>query len=284
MTERTVPKPGLYEDIPFETYCQWDAVNNSVLKILSDTRKCPAHAKEYIDNGRPDTPALKFGRALDCFLLEPTRWVQWFSVCPDVDRRTKAGKTAYAEFEVGLQDGQEVVTQSDFEKIQTIYNRVSQSMAMRLIQGGVSQVCAVWIDPETELLCKARYDYYQPDIPMITDVKSAMDASPDGFAQAMFKFSYFQQAAFYTMGHEVLTDEEPCFAIFAIEKDEPFVHGAYQVGDASIKAGRNAARKALRKYKECVDSGQWPLYSDKITILDIPKYALEKFGVNPYQE
>lgn len=277
------PQPGMYHDVRFEDYCQWEAVNNSVLKILSDPRRCPAHAKHYIDYGRPDTPALKFGRAVDCFILEPSRFFDWYSVCPACDRRTKAGKAVYAEFEAGLREGQEIITQSDYEKVQSIYNAVSGSRAMRLIEGGRSQVCAVWQDKETGLLCKARYDYYNADMPMITDVKSTQDASPDGFAFDMFKYGYHQQAGFYSEGHEVLTGELTDFAIFAIEKDEPFVHSSYQVGDSTIKAGRNAARKALRTYKECLDSGVWPLYSDKVTLLDIPKFALEKCGVNQYQ-
>lgn len=277
------PEPGFYYDVSFDTYKLWDAVNNSVLKILADDHKSPAHAKEYIDNGRADTPALKFGRALDCYLLEPMRWLEWYSVCPDVDRRTKAGKLAYAEFEAALLPGQEIISQSDYEKIQTIYNRVSQSIAMELIQGGRAQVCAVWVDKETGLTCKARYDYYRDDIPMITDVKSAMDASPDGFAAAVFKFGYYQQAGFYCEGHEILTGDEPCFAIAAFEKDDPFVSASYELGGNTIQAGRNAVRKALRKYKQCMDTGQWPAFSDKITMLDMPQWALEKNGINRFQ-
>lgn len=276
-------KTGLHFDIPFEDYVKIEAVNNSVLKFFSDPRRCPAHAKHYIDTGRKETPALHFGRAVDCYILEPQRFFEWYAVCPDCDRRTKAGKAAYAEFEATLQPGQEIITQKDYERIQTIYNAVSGSRAMRLIEGGVSQVVAIWEDKETGLLCKARYDYYQESIPMITDVKSTPDCSPDGFGYDCFKYGYHQQAGFYCEGHQVLTGDFPDFAIFAIEKDEPFVHASYQLGDSTVLAGKNAARKALRKYKECVDSGQWPLYSDKITLLNIPKFALEKCGVSQYQ-
>lgn len=277
------PAPGIYYGVRFEEYQQWEAVNNSVLKILSDERRCPAHALQYIENGRPDTPALAFGRAVDCYILEPTRFVELFTVCPKCDKRTKEGKATFADFEASKQPGQEVVSEEDYEKIITIYNKVIDSQAMRLIQGGKSQVCAVWIDKPTGLLCKARWDYYQEDIPMITDLKSTNDASPNGFGYDIFKYFYFQQAGFYCMGHEVLTGEEADFAIFAIEKEEPFVHSTFAVGDNTIAAGKNAARKALAKYKECKESGVWPQYSDKILMINMPTFALEKYGVNQYQ-
>jgi hypothetical protein len=276
-------KPGLYYDIPFAEYQQIDAINNSVLKILSDVRQSPAHAWHYIKNGRPDTPALKFGRAIDAHILEPLRFFELFSVCPKCDRRTKEGKALYAHLEAQLRPGQEIITEEDYEKIVQIYNAVINSQAMRLIEGGQSQVVAVWQDKTTGLLCKSRYDYYQKDIPMITDLKSTQDASPDGFGYDVFKYSYFQQAGFYCMGHEVLTGYDPCFAIFAIEKEEPFVHTSFELGMKTIEAGKNAARKALAKYKQCKDSGVWPMYSDKVLMLDIPVWALEKNGIDKYQ-
>lgn len=275
--------PGIYHDIRFEDYVKIEAVNNSVLKILSDNRKCPAHAKEYMDNGRKDTPALMFGRAMDAYILEPGRFLELYAVMPKCDRRTKDGKLMYAEFESALTPGQELINQEDYEKIQTICNAVSGSVAMELIQGGRSQVVAIWIDPETKLKCKARYDYYREDIPMITDLKSTQDASPDGFAYDVFKYGYYQQAGFYTSGHEILTGDDTCFAIFAIEKEPPFVHSSFELGPKTIQAGKNAARLALKKYKQCIDSGQWPLFNDKIVLLDMPQFALQQHGVNQFQ-
>ncbi|MBE3145254.1 MAG: PD-(D/E)XK nuclease-like domain-containing protein [Planctomycetes bacterium] len=118
---------------------------------------------------------------------------------------------------------------------------------------------------------------------MITDLKSTQDASPDGFSYDVFKYAYFQQAGFYAMGHQVLTGDDPCFAIFAIEKEEPFVHTSFELGVKTIEAGKNAARKSLAIYKQCKESGVWPMFSDKILTLDMPLFALQKHGINPYQ-
>jgi hypothetical protein len=276
-------KPGIYLDVLFSDYQEWDAINNSALKILTDPTKCPAHCKHYLLEGRKDTPALIFGRAVDTYILEPLRFFEIYSVMPDADGRTKAGKAIKAEYEAKLKPGQEIIRESDYAKIQEIYSFVSESRAIRLIRDGKSQVCLVWEDKTTGLLCKARLDYLNVDIPMITDLKSAADCSPFGFGWAIYRFMYYQQLGFYAMGYKVLTGDEPNMAIFAIEKEKPYVHASYELGDKTIETGKKAARKALTIYKECIESGQWPMHSDEIEILEMPLPALEKAGYSPYE-
>ena len=276
-------KPGIYEGILFSDYQDWDAINNSALKILTDPTKCPAHCMYYLLNGRPDTPALKFGRALDAYILEPLRFMEIYSVMPDADGRTKAGKAIKAEFEKNLKPGQEIVAEKDYAAILEIYSLVSGSRAIRLIRDGKSQVSIAWEDKRTGLLCKARLDYLNESIPMITDLKSAADCSPLGFGWAIYRFMYYQQLGFYAMGYKALTNDEPNMAIFAIEKEKPYVHASYELGDKTIETGKKAAHKALTIYKECLDSGQWPMHSDEIEILEMPLAALEKAGYSPYE-
>lgn len=276
-------KPGIYESVLFSDYQKWDAINNSALKILTDPTKCPAHCMYYLLSGRKETPALTFGRAVDAYVLEPLRFFKIYSVMPEADFRTNAGKAIKAKFEKKLQPGQEIITTKDYAKIQEIYSFVSGSRAIRLIRDGKSQVCIVWEDKKTGLLCKARLDYLNESIPMITDLKSAADCSPLGFGWAIYRFMYYQQLGFYSMGYEALTGDEPNMAIFAIEKEKPYVHAAYELGYKTIETGKKAACKALSIYKECLDSGQWPMHSDQIEILEMPLHALEKAGYSPYE-
>ena len=97
---------------------------------------------------------------------------------------------------------------------------------MRLLTGGVSQVVAIWIDEKTGLKCKSRMDYLNESIPMITDLKTTKSANPELFAKDIFKYKYYQQAGFYVDGYIAATQckYDCCFAFFAVEKTEPFVH------------------------------------------------------------
>jgi len=131
------------------------------------------------------------------------------------------------------------------------------------------------------LLCKARWDYYQEEIPMITDVKTTQSAKPENFARDIFTYGYYQQAAFYSDGYRIATgiDIDCCFALFVIEKTEPYVCSAYELGLKSIEAGRMAYRRALDTYAECVKNNYWPSYTEKITMIDIPNWAMSAAGI-----
>ena len=277
---RKNPEPGMYYGISFEDYVEVSAVNNSVLKILTD--QSPAHAKWYMENGRPETPSLTFGSAVDCYLLEPQLFCKKYVTGPDCRRGTKEWK----EFESTVPDGVEILKPEDMEKVIEIYNLVSQSEAIRVLHGGTSQVVLIWKDDPTGLICKARLDYLNEDIPMITDLKTTQSADPDRFARDVFKYKYFQQAAFYVDGYRQITNiKYDClFAFFAVEKEKPYVHSAMELGPKSMEVGRMAYRQALNKYASCLKSGHWPPYLETIKIIEIPDWALVASGYTPYNE
>jgi hypothetical protein len=272
-------KPGVYENISFEDYVKIDAVNNSTLKILAD--QSPAHCKQYMDEGRPETTALFFGKATDCYLLEPSLFAKQYVVGPDVRRNTNVWK----EFEATVPEGVEILKPDDMDAIISICNRIQESKAMRLLQGGHSQVVCIWEDAKTGLLCKSRMDYLIADIPLITDLKTTRSAKPDEFAKDVFNMGYFQQAAFYTDGYMLAssTTSEPSFSWFAVEKKPPYVVSAFECGAKTLEVGRMAYRKALDVYAKCLKNNRWPSYQDKITILEMPMWALTAAGFGPDQ-
>lgn len=274
-------KQGLYYGMSFEDYIKIPAVNNSVLKILNS--QSPAHAWHYIQNGYPETKALAFGRAADCYILEPSLFAVKYIVGPDCRRNSNEWKDFEAK---ALADGyEEVLKPEDMEAIREIYNVISKAAAFRLIRDGHSQVVCVWTDAPTGLLCKARLDHYHPQVPIITDFKTTQSVKPEDFARDVFKYGYYQQGAFYVDGLKTVLglpdDHDPCFAFFAVEKTPPYVCGAFELGAKSLEAGRLAYRKALAVYADCIATNEWPPYCDKITMLDMPNWALTAAGFGP---
>ena len=268
-------KPGLYYNMSFEDYVKIDAVNNSTLKILSS--QSPAHCKQYMTEGRPETKALSFGKAADCYILEPTLFAKQYVVGPDLNHNSKAWK----EYKASVAEGVEILKQAEMDDIISIYNKISNSHGMRLLMGGKSQVVCIWEDKKTGLTCKSRWDYYNEDIPMITDLKTTISAEPEHFAKDIFKYGYYQQAAFYTDGYKAVMGDkyDCCFAFFTVEKVAPFVNSAFELGDKSLAAGRLAYRKALDLYKKCLDADCWPMYREQITLIEMPNWALSMAGV-----
>ena len=129
------------------------------------------------------------------------------------------------------------------------------------------------------MLCKARIDYVHEVGGFLVDLKSAKDASPDGFARAMVNYRYYQQAAFYMAGYKAATGDASAFLFVPVEKTLPYATAVYEVNDWTIEAGERAYRKALDTYAECIKTGLWPSYQTEVELIDIPDWALSKEGV-----
>src|SRR5690606_27841947 len=107
----TAGQPGVYRGIPADVYHAHPGVSASRLQKLT---RSPMHLKHAIDHpGEADTPALAFGRACHAAILEPEVFAAAYAVAPEIDRRTKEGKAAYAAF-AEASAGREVISAADF--------------------------------------------------------------------------------------------------------------------------------------------------------------------------
>jgi len=100
------------------------------------------------------------------------------------------------------------------------------------------------------------------------DLKSAVDASPHGFARAVATYKYHLQAAHYMHMFNVSR-----FVFIAVEKAPPYAHGIYTLDDASIEQGRIERRRALDGIAEHRERKEWPGYG--VQELSIPAWAFD---------
>jgi exodeoxyribonuclease VIII len=278
--EMKAPEPGIYTGIPFDEYLTWEAVNNTLLRTIAT--QSPAHAKAYKDNPPDPTPAFIFGNGLHCLALEPDKFKDRYAIQPVFDGRTKEGKAIKAKFKEGL-NGKKVITAEDYNLMQFMAEAIKKQAIHRFIEKGEAEICIVWIDKKTGLLCKARIDYLHRDHAILIDLKSARDASPDTFSRSAFNYGYWQQSAWYCDGWKTLTGDMPAFVFLVAEKTIPFAVAAYEMPDEGIIAGRKTYRAALKIYAECLKKDSWPGYSNTVEMLNLPTWALNKSGVNKYQ-
>ena len=277
MTVET-PKEGIYPGVPFTEYLEWDAINDSFLSEL--VSRSPAHAKATQEEPK-DTEAFRIGRALHTRALEPGVFEQRYAIRPDCDRRTKDGKAIYEAWVASL-DGKEELSQAEAESIDAMCKAMERLTIHRWIEQGKAEVCIVWRDARTGILCKGRLDYWQEELNAIVDLKSCQDASARAFARDVFGYRYYQKAAWYCDGLGCLTGQDPSFVFIAVEKKRPYACAAYQLEDTAIIGGRKAYRKALDIYRECAATNYWPGYPDRVEILSLPAWALGEMGVGQY--
>lgn len=272
-------KTGIYPDVTNEDYHGGVGISKSGLDLMA---RSPLHYwaayHDPLRKPREETPAMRFGTAIHTAVLEPGTFLDRYVILPDgLDRRTKDGKAEYAVLEAKAEaKGAQLLPYADFDKAMAIKSAChTHPMAKQLFRDGKAEMSVFWTDEETGVLCKCRPDWLLGgDNPAILDLKTTVDASPDGFMKSAYKYRYHVQAAWYLDGLEAAMGVKPdVFMFLAIEKDPPYAPAFYYADDAMITAGRAEYRRLLRLYAQCQNEGSWPGYNPKLQPLSLPKWA-----------
>lgn len=275
---------GVHHDVSPVIYHQRHRglVSKSVLDLV---RRSPAHYKAWLDETAPDedTPALRFGQAFHCALLEPERFAKEFATEPDFGdcRKTdststedaKANKTRREEWRAE-HEGATLLDADDGSAIRGMVASIHRHpLAGKMIRDGVSELTLKWTDSETGLTCKSRLDYYVESLGMIVDAKSTLDARWDPFRRDMVKFGYEVQDALYRNAALELGLAVQHFVFLAVEKVVPYAVATYTLDEAGIGSGFSKATAAMRELAHCVATDTWPGYDVGIQTIDWPHWA-----------
>lgn len=259
-----------------QEYRDHPAVSNSELGLLMMS---PMHMKAKIWK---ETPAMIFGSAYHMKILEPARFLKTYRVAPEINRRAKAGKEEWAYLMAEVEDqGQILITQEDMDKLQAM-KKVLQGheTASGLLTEGKSEVSVFWTDEETGCACKGRIDYVRETLKAVTDLKTAADASLDGFSKAIGNYHYERQAGYYLEGLTQATGKEWDTWVWVVqEKTPPYAVAVYMPELKDVQAGLQEARELLRIYKDCKAKDAWPGYPDRIQTIERPGWAKNRKGV-----
>jgi hypothetical protein len=267
--QTTTIEPGIYT-MPMADYRAVDGVSKSDLDLIA---RSPAHYQQEKATPSVPTAAMLFGTALHAAVLEPAVFDQQYVVAPNVDRRTKAGKEAWEEFEASL-NGRSLVDGKDLATINAMAAAIaSHPTASSLLSGGVAEQSCFWINSGTRELCKCRPDYIRED-GIIVDLKTTTDASLDPFMRSAYTYRYHVQAAMYIAGVRMTTGKATAFVIIAIEKTPPYAIACYMADSNMLEAGHKEFVRNLRTYAECRQANQWPGYPQSIQSLSVPVWAL----------
>lgn len=268
-------QPGIYPNMSAAEYHAVDACSASRLKAL---KQSPAHCRQSIENPRSDTPALVSGSAVHAAVLEPDRFASEFVVRPTFGR-TKAEQEARDAWEYKAR-GKSIITADDAETCAAIVPRLhAHKMAGPIIRAKSHvELSGFWIDSDTSLLCKCRWDAVSEKPELVVDLKTTTDASPRAFAQSIFKFGYHRQGAWYLDAARILGLRVRYYCIIAVEKSPPYGIAVYRLNTegTAIDLGRRENAVLKRRYAECKESGEWPSYPEIITDIELPKWAVRQ--------
>jgi len=241
-------KPGIYEDLDYPTYASIPAWRSHDLTTII---KCPYSWKNKKDIS--ESPALLEGRVQHTVFLEHHKFHEEFAIEPVVDRRTKVGKEAYADW------------------LETVGDRTPCKQDLYDLCMERREVVADYIPTEEHSVeltlvfewcgqpCKGKLDWYTGTD--IWDLKTCRDASPRGFRSAINTFRYYQQAAYYLAAAEACGLPAEKFYFLAQEKAHPYPYAVYTLSDEAIEYGHARNEQALALALRCEAEQHWPCYN-----------------------
>lgn len=308
---------GIHYDVSFEEYLAIPAINKSGLDTLA---RSPLHYwSKYLDPNRQpdkDTPAKRFGRAIHHAVLEPSefllRWVEkpipenFPSFLNTADQHKQkclelglpisgskaelkkrilgvAPETLFFDDAEAVAEKYETLHPDDYAACEVISNRVRESpSAAEVFPKGRSEVTIVWRDERIGgHLCKARLDWLADDYSIITDLKSAEDASPIAFGKSCATYNYHRQADWYLTAVEKATGVRPGVFAFAVyEKEPPYAAGFYYASQIMLELGRMENAELLARYDACKMQDRWPGYAEELQSVGFPAWRIKQPDFN----
>lgn len=250
-----------------KTYDDAGAIRRS---NLWEMRKSPAHYKYAVEHIEDPTPALLFGTAAHKYILETDEFWNSYILAPEVDRRTKAGKEAWAKYTDDLNETRKSgITIADYLIIEEMDQAVKANLiAAELLKTGEHEIPIFWTDAQTGLACKCRPDClttYNGE-KYIVDYKTTQSCEAGAFERSCRYYGYQLQAAMYTEG-VFNTSMNVCkFAFVAQEKKPPYAVRVYFCDSGFIDEGMELYRQLIDRVAECEKTGLWPGYDEGVLI------------------
>ena len=282
------PDPGIYYDVPFEEYAAWNCFSKS---MVGDALKSGLHLDHYIHGERKTRPMM-LGSLVDTLVLESDEYDSRYVLQPatyTTEKTSGRGANKITEEiekpwnlnslkckEVAAEiaaTGKLIVTESDLAKAAGIKAALmANAEAALAITEGKKQVSFVWVDEELGVKCKGRADLVNDNT--IDDLKTSIDASPEGFRRAIGKFLYHVQAAVYTDAWLQLTTDPKGFRFIVAETGDIPAVALYELDSVSMVAGSLMFRRALLNVARWLKHGVEG-YSPWFEPISAPKWTVD---------
>lgn len=278
-----ITHPGLYADLPIETYhsdcCAGPSVSASVLHKM--VAQCPAIMWEssYLNPNRvpePTTTSFDVGRASHALTLGEPEFAKYFIISPYDEFRTKEAR------EWRDAQTQTVIKSDTFAAILAMSQAQRRSpQVARAFVDGRPEVSLVWLDAETGIWLKSRPDWlpHDPTTRPLAQYKTCRSIEPRKLSADAFAYGYHMASALEMDAVRAVLGVEPAgIAHVCQEKRSPYLAELRLFTPEQIDFGRREYRRALRLFADCWErhlAGKpertaWPGYTPNASHFDTP--------------
>lgn len=279
-----ITEPGIYR-MSLERHhnqpCDGVSVTSGVLRKMEMETPADVWAYHVLNPdrwGRDETDALRLGAAM-AYLVEggADALLSAFDVHPadkprrptpaqiaayDDGRGTEAGVASVEYWRAVEASPSRWLDQGEFDLLLDMHLVLQADDGARAAMGGVPEVTMAWQDEATGLWCLARPDTVNFD-GTVTDYKKVnTQGRPFNWRVVDNRITdgaFDMQLAFAAEGLERLAGGWPTMAAIIAQWDRPPYHIIpREIDDGNLRLGQWRNRRALRRFKACLDSGHWP--------------------------
>ena len=247
-------------------YRNHSAISRSELWKISES---PEKFKYYKENPEKPTPSLVFGQLFHKLALQPETFSEEFAIIPNIDRRTKEGKTLWAEFETESA-GKTLITAEDYQRATEMCTSLRNSPYVNKLLSGEREKAFFWRDYLTGEECKCRVDCITEtkQTNIVVDLKSALDGTTEHFMKDAVNYGYDFQAGMYLDGVEQCTGKNHTFVFVVVEKNPPYAVNILQADKLFVKRGYDIFRELIGVYHDCKTTDNWYGYLGKFNMIN----------------
>jgi exodeoxyribonuclease VIII len=267
-------KARIIHDMPEEEYHSSKELSKSALD------KFAIAPKNYWDNYiNPDKPEREYkdyfaiGSAVHKAVLEPHLFDLEVAVCPEVNKRTKAGKEEWAEFKQE-NEGKIIITEADLVNVKGMAESVLNNPCAKHSLDKLKHVESSIFFEYDGVPMRSRLDGITDK--GILDLKTTKSASESGFNKSVANYRYHVQAYLYSYAYfEVYGQWPEYFTFVTVEKERPYNVGVYNLNDMYYNIAQSEVDKNIAYFKECKVRDVWPSFNnDRIVDLKAPGWLI----------
>jgi len=224
------------------------------------------------------TKDMLFGTAVHLAVLEPNEFQKTYVPMPSIDKRTTIGKAEFASLTTMCEaNNQTLIDVVDFDTVRRMRDAIFKHPTAKLLfQNGLAEQTFNFIEPNTGARCKIRPDWLDNTSGLVVDLKTTEDATPNGFGKSAWEYKYYKQDPFYLDGLETFGNDRSGFVFVNIEKTEPFKIGIHYLDGKSRQLGRDEYLRNCETYVQCLETGIWKGYDEKISEVSLPAWAFNR--------
>lgn len=147
-------------------------------------------------------------------------------------------------------------------------------IAPPLFTDGKPERTLVWQEDDVWFRC--RVDWLRDDFTAVDDYKTASSANGEKWSRGpLYDHGCDIQCALYRRGVQALTGEVPAWRWAVQEKTPPYALRVIVPGSDVLMVGEAKVNKAIKLWRQCLRTGEWPGYPAVPFHAELPPWSTE---------